>query len=190
MAMMQTTVAEELALSTGTWTVDANHSSIVFSIRHLGLSKVRGRFAKFDSTLTIGPARGDVEIRAEIDLSSINTNNSDRDAHLRSTDFFNTDANPTMLFIGNGVTGSGEDWNLSGDVTLNGITRPLTFAVEYNGIEIFSGDGKRHVGFSATGTIKRSEFGIDFGVMPIGVDRLALGDDVKFELDMQFVAPE
>ena len=189
MAIAQTTVAEELALSTGMWTVDANHSSIVFSIRHLGLSKVRGRFAKFDATLTVGPAQSDVDVMASIDLSSIDTNNSDRDAHLRSTDFFNTDVNPTMLFTGTGVASSGDDWKLSGDVTLNGITRPLTLAVEYNGIETHPGDGKRHAGFSATGTIKRSEFGIDFGIMPIGVDRLALGDDVKFELDLQFVAP-
>ena len=189
MATVQTTVAEELALSTGEWTVDANHSAIVFSIRHLGLSKVRGRFAKFDATLTIGPSPSDVDVTASIDLSSIDTNNSDRDAHLRSTDFFNTDVNPTMLFTGSGITGSGDDWKLSGDVTLNGITRPLTLAVEYNGTETYPGDGKLHAGFSATGAIKRSEFGIDFGVMPIGVDRLALGDDVKFELDLQFVEP-
>ena len=189
MAIVQTTVAEELALSPGAWTVDANHSAIVFSIRHLGLSKVRGRFATFDATLTIGPSPSDVHVTASIDLSSIDTNNSDRDAHLRSTDFFNTDVNPTMLFTGSGITGSGEDWKLSGDLTLNGMTRPLTLAVEFNGIETHPGDGKRHAGFSATGTIKRSEFGIDFGIMPIGVDRLALGDDVKFELDLQFVEP-
>ena len=190
MAMVQSSVATELELTPGNWTVDANHSAIVFSIRHLGLSKVRGRFSKFTSALTVSPDRDNVGVDAEIDLSSIDTNNSDRDAHLRSTDFFNTDAEPTMRFSGNGLSGSGEDWTLTGTVTLNGVTKPLTLNVEYNGLETFPGDGKRHAGFSATGTIKRSDFGIDFGIMPIGVDKLALGDDVKFELDLQFVAPE
>ena len=189
MAMMQSTVAEELALSTGTWTIDLNHSAIVFSIRHLGLSKVRGRFSRFTATLTVGPDADSVAVDATIDLSSIDTNNSDRDAHLRSTDFFNTAANPEMIYSGKGIAGSGDDWTLTGDVTLNGITRPLALKVEYNGTELFPGDGKRHAGFSATGSIKRSEFGIDFGIMPIGVDKLALGDDVKFELDLQFVEP-
>ena len=190
MAMVQSSVAADLELTPGIWTIDANHSAIVFSIRHLGLSKVRGRFSRFSSSMNVSPDQGNVGVEAEIDLSSIDTNNSDRDAHLRSTDFFNTDAEPTMRFSGNGLSGSGDDWTLTGEVTLNGVTRPLTMKVEYNGLEVYAGDGKRHAGFSATGTIKRSEFGIDFGIMSIGVDKLALGDDVKFELDLQFVAPE
>ena len=177
-----------LGIKSGVWTVDPLHSGITVQIRHLGLAKVRGRFDAFNASLVVDD-NGGASVTAEIDLASIDTNNSDRDAHLRSTDFFNTAAEPTMRFSGNGLSGSGEDWTLTGEVTLNGVTKPLTMKVEYNGLETFQGDGKLHAGFSATGTIKRSEFGIDFGIMPIGVDKLALGDDVKFELDLQFVQP-
>ena len=117
MAMVQSSVAADLELTPGIWTIDANHSAIVFSIRHLGLSKVRGRFSRFSSSMNVSPDQGNVGVEAEIDLSSIDTNNSDRDAHLRSTDFFNTDAEPTMRFSGNGLSGSGEDWTLTGTVT-------------------------------------------------------------------------
>ena len=82
----------ELDLRLGTWTVDANHSSVLFSIRHLGLAKVRGRFEKFEATFQVGPTLAETSVTATIDLGSINTNNGDRDAHLRSTDFFSTDA--------------------------------------------------------------------------------------------------
>src|ERR1700687_2560556 len=92
------TVASAPALTQGHWPMDANHSAITFAIRHLGLSKVRGRFRVFDVSLNIGPSTNDFEVVANIDLASIDTSNLDRDAHLRSTDFFNVDQQPTMTF--------------------------------------------------------------------------------------------
>lgn len=177
-----------LGLKAGTWVVDSVHSSITFQIRHLGLAKVRGRFDTFAASIVIDES-GAASVTAEIDLASIDTNNKDRDAHLRSTDFFNTDQHPAMTFESTGVSGSGDEFTIDGNVTLNGITKPLSLKVEYSGTEFFSPTNRTHSGFSATGTIKRSDFGVDFGALPIGVDKLALGDDVKFELDLEFVEP-
>ncbi len=177
-----------LGIKSGVWAVDPLHSGITFQIRHLGLAKVRGRFDSFNASLIVDDSGG-ASVTAEIDLASIDTNNKDRDAHLRSTDFFNTDQHPTMTFESTGVSGSGDEFTVNGNVTLNGVTRPLALKVEFNGTELFTPTGRIHSGFTATGTIKRSEFGIDFGALPIGVDKLALGDDVKFELDLEFTEP-
>lgn len=177
-------------LAAGRWTLDPNHSAVSFSIRHLGLSRVRGRFERFDATLDLGDTIADTRLAATIDMASINTGQADRDAHLRSTDFFRVDQHPEMHFVSTAITGSGEAWQLTGDLTLNGRTAPLTLAVEFNGVEVFAPDGKQHAGFSATGTLRRSIYGIEFGLLPIGGDKLALGDEVKIELEIQFIAPD
>lgn len=179
----------ELPLRTGAWALEHAHSAILFSIRHLGLAKVRGRFDRFDATLEVGPSLAETRVSATINMDSIDTNNADRDAHLRSTDFFSTEAHPTMRFVSTSLSGAGGDWQLAGLLTLNGITKPLTLDVEFNGLEDFPGRDMRLAGFSATGTLRRSEFGIDFGMLPLGVDKLALADEVKIELDLEFVEP-
>lgn len=189
MSVAEATTLRELPLRTGRWALDTAHSAVTFSIRHLGLAKVRGRFDRFDATLDIGPSLAETRVEATIDMDSIDTNNDDRDAHLRSTDFFSTEIHPTMRFVSTVITGADADWQLSGLLTLNGITRPISLNVEFNGLEDFPGQNKRHAGFSATGSLKRSEFGIEFGLMPLGADKLALSDDVKIELDMEFIEP-
>ena len=183
------TVASSPVLTQGRWTMDANHSAITFAIRHLGLSKVRGRFRVFDVSLNIGPSPTDFEIVANIDLASIDTSNLDRDAHLRSTDFFNVDQQPTMTFRSTRIEPADDGYTMTGDLTLNGITRSVTLDVESNGLVVVPADGRTHFGLSAAGELRRSEFGIEFGIMPIGIDRLALADKVAFELEMQFVQP-
>ena len=183
------TMLAELPLRTGHWQIDHPHSAILFSIRHLGLAKVRGRFDRFEATLDVGPALAETRVEATIDLDSIDTNNDDRDAHLRSTDFFSTEIHPTMRFVSTGLTGAVDEWQLSGQLTLNGVTRPIILAVEFNGVQEFPGRDVRHVGFSATGSLRRSEFGIEFGMLPLNAETLALGDEVKIELDLEFVEP-
>jgi polyisoprenoid-binding protein YceI len=178
----------ELPLAAGSWSLDQLHSGVSFVVRHLGLSNVRGRFDKFDATLDIGPSLDAVAITAEIDLSSVDTNNADRDAHLRSTDFFGTDEHPVMTFRSTSIIGAGENYELAGDLTISGITKPVTLDVEFNGTEVFPADQSTHAGFTATGQIKRSDFGIDFGIIA-GAEKLMLGDKIKIELDLQFVAP-
>jgi polyisoprenoid-binding protein YceI len=190
MSVAEVTTLRELPLRTGKWALDTAHSAVTFSIRHLGLAKVRGRFDRFDAALDIGPTLAESRVEATIDMDSIDTNNDDRDAHLRSTDFFSIEIHPTMRFVSTGISGAGADWQLSGLLTLNGITRPIELDVEFNGLEDFPGRDMRLAGFSAAGSLKRSEFGIEFGMMPLGADKLALSDEVKIELDMEFVEPQ
>ena len=189
MSATETLTLIELPLRTGRWAIDPHHSAVLFSIRHLGLAKVRGRFDRFEAVVDVGPTLAQTRVEATIDLDSIDTNNPDRDAHLRSTDFFSTEIHPTARFVSTGITGAGDDWTLSGELTLNGVTRPMTLDVEFNGLEEFPGQNRRHVGFSASGALRRSEFGIDFGMLPLSADKLALGDEVKLELDLEFIEP-
>ena len=188
MTNTSTTTSTSIPLAPGAWAVDKNHSGVFFVVRHLGLSNVRGRFDGFDATLEVGSDLSSVSVSADVDMSSVDTNNPDRDAHLRSTDFFDTASNPEMKFRSTSITGQGENYELAGDLTIAGITKPVTFDVEFNGTETFPGDQSTHAGFTATGQIRRSDFGIDFGIIP-GAEKLMLGDKVKIELDLQFVAP-
>lgn len=176
-------------VTTGTWHADPNHSGIHFQIRHLGLSNVRGRFKQFSASLTVGDTLEDIAVEAEVDLSSVDTSQPDRDAHLLGTDFFDADKNPTMTFRTTAVEAKGDDeYAMTGDLTMNGVTRPVVFDVEFHGLEVFPPTGNVHAGFSATTTIKRSEFGIEFG-LPKGMEKAMLSDKAKVELDLQFVSP-
>jgi polyisoprenoid-binding protein YceI len=186
--MSDTTAATALPLDAGTWTVDAAHSGINFKVRHLGLTNVRGRFNDFDATLTVGETLDDSGVAATIQMASVDTNNADRDAHLLSTDFFTAEKNPTVEFRSTRITQDGDDYTLEGDLTINGVTRPVSFPVELTGAEVYPATGNLHAGFYAETQVNRNDFGVDFN-MPLGTDKLALGEKVKVELDLQFVAP-
>jgi polyisoprenoid-binding protein YceI len=183
------TTMTELPLVPGTWTVDPNTSGVHFTVRHLGLSNVRGRFNRFDATLSVGETLADTRIEATIELSSVDTNQPDRDAHLLGTDFFSADQHPAMTFHSTGLRATSETgYALDGELTLNGVTRPVTLDVEFHGVEVLPTDGTTRAGFSAATTINRDDHGIDFN-MPLGTDRLALGNKIPVELELQFVAP-
>lgn len=173
--------SETTTPSPGTWTVEPVHSEVGFSVRHLGLSKVRGRFNSFSGSLTIGDDAQTSSITATVDLASVDTNNADRDGHLKSTDFFNIDSNPTMTFTSTAVTSD----TLAGDLTINGVTKPVTFDLEFHGVAV-DGYETTRAGFSASGQILRSDFGIDFNA-PLGIDGMLIGDKVDIELEIQAV---
>jgi polyisoprenoid-binding protein YceI len=181
-------VEATLPLAPGIWTLDPNHSGVNFKIRHIGLSNVRGRFNTFTATLNVGKTLEETTVEAVIDLSSVDTNQADRDTHLRSTDFFSTDTNPQMIFRSTIVRPAGEDYVLEGELSINGITQPISLELEFGGAQVHPGDGLLHAGFSATAEVKRDDFGIDFN-MPLGADRFALGKKVSVEIDIQFLAP-
>ena len=176
-----------LPLAPGRWAVDHNHSGVLFTVRHLGLSNVRGRFGAFEAVLDVGDTLDRSSVHATIDLSSVDTNNADRDAHLRGTDFFDTERHPVMSFRSTSIAGAGEDYELRGDLTLAGVTKEIVLDVEFHGTETFPVDQSTHAGFTATGQIRRSDFGIDFGI--VAGEKLMLSDKVKIELDLQFVSP-
>ncbi len=177
-----------LPLTPGRWTIDPAHTDVGFSVRHLGLAKVRGRFADVTGTVEIGSDIGDTRVDAEIALASVWTGNADRDAHLRSSDFFHADTNPTMTFRSTGVTGGDEDHTLVGELTINAITRPIELDVEFFGTSEFPMDRSLRAGFSASGELSRKDFGIEFNV-PLGGDKVMISDKVVLALDVQLVAP-
>jgi polyisoprenoid-binding protein YceI len=185
MTSAPTTVS--LPLAPGRWAVDANHSSISFSIRHLGVSKVRGRFTRFEADVVIGETLETTTVNATVDVASIDTANADRDAHVLSPDIIDVALRPTMVFRSTHVMGAGSEYQIDGELTIGEVTRPIVLAVELGGIESFPG-GPRHAGFEATTEIRRKDFGIDLA-MPPGISAVALGDVVKVELDLQLLEP-
>lgn len=175
-----------LPLNAGTYSADPTHSTVSFSVRHLGLARVRGTFTDFTSELTVGEDLAGSAVSATIELASVNTGVPDRNAHLQSGDFFDTEANPQMTFVSTSIEESGDQYILNGDLTLKGITAPVTLTGEYYGIGTFPMDQSQRAGFGFSGTLSRKAYGMEFDA-PAGADRLMLGDSVAIELDMQFV---
>jgi polyisoprenoid-binding protein YceI len=178
------TTATALPLPAGRWELDANHFRVGFAIRHLGVSKVRGQFLDVSAELVVGPTLAESSLRAVVQLDSIDTGNAERDAHTRSSDLLDVAVRPTMAFRATGLEGSGDDLTLVGDLTIGEVTRPAAFQVEFGGVEAFPADGRLHAGFEATGEIRRKDFGLDGGLLATTM----LGDVVKVEIDVQFVA--
>ncbi|MFD7934542.1 YceI family protein [Streptomyces sp. NPDC059755] len=182
-ANASTTSVSALPLAPGDWELDPLHSAVHFTIRHLGIAKVRGRFLDFEAGLSVGETLDEVRASAEIALASIDTGNPDRDAHTRSADLLDVEKRPRMTFRSTSVSGADEEWFLDGELTIGDVTRPVRLAVEFGGAVEFPADRRKHAGFEATGEIRRSEFGLDFGTG-------FLSDVVKVQLDMQFVEPQ
>lgn len=169
----------------GTYKVDPAHSEIAFSVRHLGLSTVRGVFTESDAVIVV-PDAGLSEMQAEatIQAASVNTNEADRDTHLRSADFFDADNHPTITFTDlNVVSVDGSEFTLEGDLTIRGVTKPVTLEGEYLGTAVDPW-GNQRVGLAAEGTIDRTEFGLNWNdVLEAG--GFLVGDEVTIALDIQ-----
>ena len=167
-------------LIAGTWTIDPSHSEVGFTVRHL-MSKVRGQFEKFEGTVTTGADLKDTTAEATIDLGSITTRDAQRDAHLRSADFFDVETNGHMTF--KSVQFDGE--TATGVLTIKGISKPVELTVEYLGVEKDPWGGQR-VGFEASGVISRKDFGVDFNV-PLDGGKVLVGDAVNITLAIEAV---
>ena len=185
--MTTTSTTTTLPLAPGRWAVDTHHSSIGFSVRHLGVSKVRGRFTRFDAEVIVGDTLDTTSVIATVDMASLDTGNADRDAHVLSPDIIDVARRPAMVFRSTRIAGAGSEYQLDGDLTIGDVTRPVVLAVELGGIESFPG-GPRHAGFEATTEIRRKDFGIDLA-MPPGVSAVVLGDVVKVVIDLQLLEP-
>ncbi|TYB41208.1 YceI family protein [Actinomadura chibensis] len=175
----------------GTWTIDPAHSGVGFTIRHMMVSKVRGRFGTFEGTITTGADPLDSSVAATIDLTSVDTGNAQRDEHVRSADFLDVERFPTMSYRSTGLRPGGDGFVLDGELTLRGLTRevPLDLVAEGFGPDPFRQDdpfkGAR-AGFTATGEISRLEFGVGEGTTIPG-GGLALSDKVQIVLEIQAV---
>jgi polyisoprenoid-binding protein YceI len=173
-----------LPLSTGRWELDPGHSSVGFSVRHLGVSNLRGAFRSFAVDLEVGETLESTAVRATIDVASVDTGVKDRDHHLLAPDLLDVQKRPCLEFVSTGVEPGADGWLLRGDLTLGGVTAPVDLDVRFGGTEHFPLDDRLHAGFEAHGRIRRSDYGIDFGVADVIVS-----DIVTIDLDLQFTAP-
>ncbi|MCU1357959.1 MAG: YceI family protein [Acidimicrobiales bacterium] len=172
-------------IPTGTWSIDASHSEVGFTVRHLMVSKVRGNFETFQGTINIAENPLESSVQVEVDLNSINTRDVQRDGHLRSADFFEVDKNPKMTFASTGVSADGNGYKLTGDLTIKGVTKSVDLDLEFNGVH---GDpwGGTRAGFSAETEISRKDFGVDFEI-PMDGGGVVVGDKIKVVLEVEAV---
>jgi len=171
-----------------TWTIDPNHSSVEFSIRHL-FSKVPGKFTKFSGTIVYDAANApSSSVKAEIDAASISTANEKRDGHLKSEDFFDVAKYPTIVFESTSTTAAGENkLKVAGNLTMHGVTKPVTLDVTFLGAGPGMG-GRQVSGFEAVGKVNRKDFNI---VWNRNLDQggTLLGDDVDIRLNIEAGTP-
>lgn len=177
-------------LAAGRWTIDPAHSEVGFTVRHLGLSKVRGQFRTFTGSVESNGQIDQAAVTATINLASVDTNNEQRDGHLLSADFFDVEHSPTLEFRSTGISvdSGGDTGTITGELTLGSITRTVELDTEFNGVAV-DAYGTTRAGFSATTTLSRKEFGIEFNV-PLDSGGILIGDKATIELEIQLVPAE
>lgn len=169
------------------WKVDAAHSHIGFSVRHMMISRVKGAFNNFEATVEADPNDlTTADIYVEIDIASIDTRNEDRDNHLKSADFFDVEKYPKMTFKATNIVKKGDnEYDLTGDVTLHGVTKPVTFSATFEGVGKDPW-GNEVAGLSATGKLKRSEFGLTWN-NTLETGGVLVGDDVNISIEIEAI---
>jgi polyisoprenoid-binding protein YceI len=180
-----TVSATTTALPTGTWNVDPSHSRIGFRVKHLGISTVRGEFHEYTGQLVIAED-GTATASGTIKVNSIDTSEADRDTHLKAPDFFDVESYPEITFQSTSVVAIDEEtYEVTGDLTMHGVTKPVTLKAEVGGVET-DPFGKERVGLEATGELSRSDYGMKFN-MALGSGNLAVSDKVRLDLDISAV---
>ncbi|PZE22309.1 YceI family protein [Paenibacillus xerothermodurans] len=167
------------------WSVDPTHSSIDFTIRHMMIAKVKGTFHNFAAEIDADPEDlTTAQVQFTIDLNSIDTRNKERDDHLRTADFFDVQQHPALVFRSTSIvtTGDGE-YDVTGEVSLHGVTRSETFSVVYEGAGIDPW-GNAKVGFSGQGSIKRSDYGLTYNAA-LETGGVLIGDEVKIDIEIE-----
>lgn len=166
------------------WTVDAAHSEIGFSVKHMMISKVKGSFGSYEATVEAN--EDDLQgalIDFKIDVASINTNNEDRDNHLLSADFFDAENHPYITFKANDIVKKEDEYELTGELTMKGVTRPATFEVEYGG-KGTNPWGVEVVAFSGEGKVNRKDFGLTWN-QALETGGVMVGEDIKITLELE-----
>jgi polyisoprenoid-binding protein YceI len=169
----------------GTWDIDPTHSTVGFSVRHMMVSKVRGYFRDFSGEIVTAEDPTQSSVTATIELGSIDTRQEQRDAHIRSADFFDVENHPSMTFRSTAVRADGADWFVDGELSIKGNTKPVTLELELNGFGPDAYGGTR-AGFSAKTEINRNDFGVDIK-MPMDGGGVVVGDKVTVELEIEAV---
>jgi len=172
-------------LTPGTWTLDMAHSEIGFSVRHAGISKVRGRFTEAQAEARVGQSLADSSVHATVSTASFNSGDANRDGHVRGADFFDVEQYPEMTFRGTHIEGDGEEYTLTGDLTIKGVTRPVELEVEFTGVAV-DPFGATRAGFSAETEISRKEFGLTWNAA-LEAGGVLVSDKVKINLEAALV---
>ncbi len=170
----------------GTYTIDPSHTRLGFAVRHMAVSKVRGGFNRFEGTLELAENPVDSKVSVTIEADSVDTRDENRDNHLRTNDFFDVPNHPTWTFVSTAIRPvDATDWKVDGDLTIRGTTKQVTLDVELEGV-VKDPYGNHRVGFSASTTIDREDFGVAFGaVMEAG--GLVVGKKVDIEIEAEAV---
>jgi polyisoprenoid-binding protein YceI len=176
-----------IELTPATWALDQAHTEIGFSVRHAGISKVRGQFTEAYATLVVGETLATSSVQATVQTASFDSNNDNRDAHVKGPDFFNVEEYPHLKFTATQVEGTPENFTLTGDMTIKDTTLPVTFDVEFGGMAV-DPFGATRAGFSATAQISRKAFGITWNAA-LEAGGVLVGDKVTITIDSAFILP-
>ncbi len=170
-----------------TYKIDPDHSDILFKVKHLMISTITGIFKKFDATAEIDENDlSNAKVSFEADVTSIDTKNEQRDAHLQSDDFFNAEKYPKMTFKSTSVQKiSDQEFKVNGELTIRDVTKPIEMKVEYNG-EITDPWGNERLGFEITGKINRREYGLKWSAVT-EAGGIVVADDVKLQLNVEMI---
>jgi polyisoprenoid-binding protein YceI len=171
-------------LTVGTWAIDPVHSSINFWVRHLMVSKVRGKFDTFSGAIVVAED-GTPSVHAEIAVDSVNTGNDQRDAHVKSADFFDVEKYPVATFTSSAVESNGNNYVLHGELTLKGVSKPVALELDFYGVNPGMGHGEV-AGFEASVVLNRKDFGIDID-LPLETGGAVVGDKVTITLEIEAV---
>ena len=174
------------AVPTGTWNVDPSHSRVEFSVKHLGIATVRGAFREFGGTLEIGDDIASAKAYGTVSVASVDTNEPQRDEHLRSPDFFDAERFPELTFASKEIRPVDEDvFEIVADLTIHGVTREIVLTAEVQGTEEDPW-GNERVGLEITGQLKRGDYGMTFN-QALGSGNVLVGEKVKLRLDVSAV---
>jgi polyisoprenoid-binding protein YceI len=183
---MSATVTTTTIPLTGTWTVDPSHSNVEFSVKHLGIATVKGAFREFAGTLVIGEDLATATASGTVQVASVDTNEPQRDDHLRSADFFDAENHPELTFVATAIRPVDEDtFAIDADLTMRGVTNPITLTAEVQGFEQDPW-GNDRVGLEITGQLKRGDYGMTFN-QALGSGNVLVSDKVRLSLDISAV---
>lgn len=180
------TTASATLIPTGTWAVDPAHSKFGFSVKHMGIATVRGEFTDFDGVLKLGDDISTAEVSGRVDVASVDTSEEKRDGHLRSPDFFDTEAHPEMTFVSTSIEAvDDETFRITGDLTLRGVTKEIVLHADVQGTDV-DPSGNDRAGLEITGQLSRGDFGMEFN-QALGSGNMLVSDKVTLALDVSAV---
>jgi polyisoprenoid-binding protein YceI len=180
-----TTTALPTGVVAGTYDIDPTHSSASFTVRHAGISKVRGSVTITGGALAIGAGIESSTVTAELDATSVSTGDANRDGHLKSADFFTVEQFPTWTFVSTAVSGSADEFVVTGDLTINGVTKSVELKTEFTGTAV-DAFGAERAAFEASTEISRKDFNITWNAA-LEAGGVLVSDKVKIELDLSTI---